>query len=140
MKNPGGTGMSFLIASSTLPRPEMNVLLPVKARSQSSNRLKRVEVVPLVVVERRFLPEPPEHRIGVGEDLLVVGIVGEVGRGVVTECLLAGFANLHQTLASGPTLEQRIRREARLVDRGKACERAALGEWSCARKAPGASR
>ena len=49
-------------------------------RSTSSKRLTRVEVVLLVVVERRLLAQPAEHRVRVGVDLDVVRVVGHVGR------------------------------------------------------------
>src|SRR5262249_48938687 len=41
---------------------------------------QREEVVPLVVIERRFFAEAREHRVGVGEDRDFVGVVVEVGR------------------------------------------------------------
>ena len=45
-----------------------------------------VEVVALVVVERRFLAQPPEHRIRVGRDLDVVGVEVEIRSGGDAPC------------------------------------------------------
>ena len=41
---------------------------------------EHVEVVALVVIEGRLLPEPAVHRIGVDVDVVVVGVVGQVLR------------------------------------------------------------
>ena len=41
---------------------------------------QRVEVVALVVVERRFVAQPPPHRVRVGVDVEVVRVVVEARR------------------------------------------------------------
>ena len=67
--------MSALISSRMPPRPEMNVSRSLQAPLDVVVAADRVEVVLLVVVERRLVPQPAEHRVRVGVDLDVVRVV-----------------------------------------------------------------
>ncbi len=59
--------------------PSRDVGVPVDQRALDVVvAAQRVEVVLLVVVERRLLPEPGEHRVGVGVDPHVVRVVRQV--------------------------------------------------------------
>ena len=70
--------MFALISSRMPPRPEMYVLRVDQAALDVFEAADREEVVLLVVVERRLLAQPPEHRVGIGVDLDVVGVVVDV--------------------------------------------------------------
>ncbi len=72
---PGGISMLALMSSRMPPRPEMNVSRVLEATLDVLEAADGVEVVPLVVVERRFLAQPPEHRVRVGVDVDVVRVV-----------------------------------------------------------------
>ena len=73
MMTPGGISMFGRISSRIAPRPEMYVSRSARPRSTSVVPAHREEVVLLVVVERRLLAQPAEHRIRIGVDLDVVG-------------------------------------------------------------------
>ena len=62
------------------------------------------EVVLLVVIERRFLAQPAEHRIGVGVDRDVVRVVVDIARaGCRHRCLLGGrFSEPVGRISAGP--------------------------------------
>ena len=76
--------MLALMSSMMPPRPEMKVFGVEIAALDVCEPADRVEVVGLVVVERRLLPQPAEDRVRVGVDVHVVGVVvhvaGALGR------------------------------------------------------------
>ena len=65
--------MSALRISRMPPRPEMNVSRSTAAALDVLVAAQRVEVVRLVVVERRLLAEAAKRRIGIGVDLASYG-------------------------------------------------------------------
>ena len=65
MTTPGGISMFALISSRMPPRPEMKVVAVDEAALDVVEAAHRVEVVRLVVVERRLLAQPAEHRVRV---------------------------------------------------------------------------
>ena len=75
IRMPGGISMSALISSRMPPRPEMYVLAVDQPALDVVVAAERVEVVLLVVVERRLLAQPAEHRVRVGVDVDVVRVV-----------------------------------------------------------------
>ena len=81
MNTPVGGSMLALISSRTPPRAELNVPWSTKAALDVVEAADGVEVVRLVVVERRLLPQAPEDRVRVGVDVEVVGVVVDVAFG-----------------------------------------------------------
>ena len=71
---PDGISMPDLMISSTPPLPEMNVSRSLQSPLDVLVAAHRVEVVRLVVVERRLLAKTREHRVRIGVDLDVVGV------------------------------------------------------------------
>ena len=80
MNTPGGISISALMISMTDPLAGA-IRLPVdQAALHVVVATERVELVLLVVVERRFVAQPLPDRVRVGVDLEVVGVVvGRVG-------------------------------------------------------------
>ena len=72
---PGGISMLALMISRTEPRPE-SVGLPVEhGRVDVVPAAQREELVLLVPVQRRLVAQPLPHRVRVGVDVEVVGVV-----------------------------------------------------------------
>ena len=78
MSIPGGISMFALISSRMPPRPEMKVFGVDQAALDVLEAADGEEVVLLVVVERRLVAQPAEHRVRIGVDLDVVRVVVHV--------------------------------------------------------------
>ena len=73
--------MLALMSSTMAPRAETEGLVIHQRLVDIGEAAERVEVVLLVVVQRRLLPESGERRVRVGVDLYVVGIEVDSLRG-----------------------------------------------------------
>ena len=78
MNTPGGMTGSALTTSRMSPFAELSACQSFNAASTSAKRLRSPEVVALVVVERRLVPQPPVGRVRIGVDLDVVRVVVEL--------------------------------------------------------------
>ena len=87
IRMPGGISMPALMISRMPPRPgDVGVTVDQPALDVVV-AAERVEVVLLVVVERRLVAEPAEHRVRVGVDLDVVRVVVHgIGHWSVLSC------------------------------------------------------
>ena len=77
-RRPAASRCSARMSSMMPPRPEMNVFAVEQALLDVVKPGQRVEVVRLVVVQRRLVPHPAVDRVRVGIDLDAVRVVVDV--------------------------------------------------------------
>ena len=88
-------GSSDMI-SSMIPWLDTNDSWSSRPRSTSSYRLKRPEVELLVVVHGRLVTQALPDRVRIGVDLVVVGVVVDVGDGHTAGYLVSTLARPHR--------------------------------------------